>query len=147
MGQRIFLYAIVLGSLCYGALAIGSVLQTWRMLPHTVRVLEHVATSTALTQAHYLRSPWYHGQLALTLATGALFIVGAVGLWRRRTWSRLTLFGGAWLALAQMAWTLVTSMEWFRTSGMGMLYQINLLNVAWVLLILAVAPTERLLRS
>ena len=144
MGKRIFLLIIMLGSFLYGAVAISATLQTWRALPRTVQALEHQAMPAAHTQAQYLRSPWYQGQFVLTLLTGFLFLAGALGLWARQSWGRMTLFGGAWVALAHMAWLLITSLEWFRTTATGMLYQVNLLNVAWVLLILAVAPTERL---
>ena len=145
--RRIFVLLIVLGSVAYGSLAAGSALRTWRNLPATLRTLEREATPGAQTQAAYLRSPWHQGQVLLTFVTGALFLAGALGLWAGTSWARMTLFGGAWVAMAHLAWTLITSLEWFRTTGTGMLYQVNLLNVAWVLLILAVAPTERLTRS
>ena len=146
MGQRIFLYTIMLGSFLYGILAVQSAIQAWRVQPQAVQALEQAATPAAQRQAQYLQSPWYQGQLLLALASGALFLIGAAGLWLKQSWSRLTLFGGAWMAMAQTAWTLITSFEWFRASGAGMAYQMNLCNIAWVLLILAVAPTERLVR-
>ena len=146
MGHRIFLFLMVLGSLFYGVLAVRAAVTAWQALPATVQAWERSAQPGAEQCARYLRSPWYQGQLALALASGALFVCGAAGLWRRARWSRLTLFGGAWLALAQMAWMLIVTLEWFHGSRAGMLYQVNVLNVAWVLLILAVAPTERLAR-
>ena len=147
MHRRIFLYIIVLGSLTYGVLAVGSAIRTWRVLPQVVRALNAQTTPMAQNQARYLRSPWYQGQLVLTWVSGMLFLVGALGAAARQTWSRLTLYGAAWIALVHMAWTLISSLEWFHATGAGMLYQINLLNVCWVLLMLAVMPTEKMVRA
>ena len=146
MGRRIFLLIIVFGSMAYGVAAMSAVVRAWWSLPRTVQTLERDTTPAARTQARYFSSAAYQGQLVLTGMTGALFLAGALGLWLRRPWAPKTLFGGAWVALVHMAWLLITSLEWFRSTGTGMLYQINVLNVAWVLLILAVAPTERLVR-
>ena len=147
MGHRIFLLVIGLGSIIYGALAMGAAVRHWQQLPQAVATLEQQASPVARTQAQYLQSPWHHGALALTFLTGALFAAGAFGLWRRRPWSRHALFGGAWVALAHMAWTFIASVEWFHGSGAGMAYQVNLLNIGWVLFILAVSPTERVARG
>ena len=145
MRHRIFLYIVVVGSFLYGLLAVQSVIRTRRQLPQSVAALQRMPTPAAQRQAQYLRSRWYQGEQLLTLLSGALFLIGAAGLGLQQSWSRLTLFGAAWVAMAQTAWALITSFEWFRATGTGMLYQINLLNIAWVLLILAIAPTERLL--
>ena len=147
MGHRIFLYVIVLGSLCYGALAVSSSVRTWQTLPRVVRILDAQATPAARSQAQYLRSPWYQGQLVLAWISGMLFLVGALGAAARQDWSRMTLYGAAWVALVHMAWMLISSLEWFHATRTGMLYQVNLLNVCWVLLMLAVMPTERMVRA
>jgi len=38
---------------------------------------------------------------------------------------------------------LIASLEVFRSTGAGMAYQFGLLNLLWVLLIVAVVPLER----
>lgn len=143
-GQRILLLFIMLGSLAYGMLAVSSVLQAWGRLPRTIATLAQQRTVASQQQLLYLRSPWYRGELLLTLITGVMFLSGAAGLSFRQRWSGKVLFGAAWVALAHVAWLLIASLEWFQRTGHGMLYQLNVLNIAWVLLILAIAPTARL---
>ena len=147
MGNRIFFWIILLGSLAYGVVAVGAAMTSWRTLPTTIHALERMHSAQALNQARYLQSPWHQGELVLTLLAGVCFLSGAVGWRARQTWGRMTLFAGAWLALAQMAWTLIVSLEWFRNTGTGMLYQINLLNVVWVVVMLALMPTERMAQA
>lgn len=146
MLRRIFIVFIVLGSIGYGWLAVRSAGREWRALPSRLAVLGQQTTPLAIRQAQYLRSVTYQGQLVLAVLAGLGFLAGACGVLWRRPWGSKTLFGGAWLAFAHLAWVLIASLEWFRATGTGMLYQIHVLNVAWVLLVLAVAPTERLIR-
>ena len=117
---------------------------SWHTLPATIHTLERMQSAEALNQARYLQSSWHQGELLLTLLAGACFLGGAMGWRARQRWGRMTLFAGAWMALLHMAYTLIVSLEWFRGTGMGMLYQIHVANVAWVLLILALMPTERM---
>jgi len=130
MGNRIILWMIMLGSIVYGVMAMASALAAWRRLPDTLQALEQERSTSAQQQAQYLRSVWHRGELALTALAGALFLAGALGWRARRTWRRMTLYVGAWVALLQMAWTMIVSLEWFRGTGTGMFYQINVINVA-----------------
>jgi len=150
--RPILWYIIVLGSLGYGLMALTSALQAWRTWPTTVHVLEQrlalvlpADAEARVLSAHvgYLRSPWYVAQVTLALAAGGSFLLGTYGFWRRQAWSRTALLVGAWCALSHMAWVLIASLEVFRSTGAGMAYQFGLLNLLWVLLIVAVVPLER----
>jgi hypothetical protein len=152
MSHRILLYILILGSLAYGLMALGDVLNTVRAHPLVVDRLEQrlaeapvgEAETRALdAQLSYLTSPWYAGQVLFTWLAGCGFAIGALGMWRKQRWARRVVLFGAWCALSQMAWVMITSLELYRATGAGMAYQLGLLNMAWVVLILTMFPMER----
>jgi hypothetical protein len=151
--RRVLLVILALGSFSIGILAIQGAVTTWRAQPSLMVELERhmVAFSTESSQhkalqvyTTHLRSRWYRAQRVLSLMGGCAFMLGAAGMVWRARWARRTVLFGAWCAMAHMAWVMMSSLELYRMTGIGMGYQLGLLNSLWVILILTIFPMERI---